>query len=476
VRLLVVIFFCSVALAADLEERLRQADVRIARRFSTLALKADKLGQRASARRIFERALVLDPKNRIARGKLGYKKSGGEWVRPSGVAIEIDAWEDSDPDRAAKLRDERGKLEQMRAREVLKLTGKWGTPETARPALLALLDNLPRMEAVHVALGHEKIGAVYVRHELTDFMRAMPQRMDRWTACRKPGVAELTGESIDLPGITMPSAVARIGTREVVAASTPEQSKNFAAHSACPQKFVRLLLGDDASIWDPSPVYFLSAIQYRDFIHARHADEKTRKQRVKYAVYRGKDCVAVRMMTFELALDLYAHNVGFFTASRTASPKKADGKRDTNRYAWFREGLGLLLSLELLDSAECWFSSSTESAGKAKPTLPLPANRTRASCLAYLRGQLLDGVLPPLREIWGNSLNNLDRVRALQAWSFVRFLALYDPPAFKRLPPALQEQGSGAQVERTTKALEKAFGKPAAELERLWRIYLLELS
>ncbi|MHC4846996.1 MAG: hypothetical protein ACYTEG_00900, partial [Planctomycetota bacterium] len=246
------------------------------------------------------------------------------------------------------------------------------------------------------------------------------------------------------PGDATSGSVARIGAREVVAASTPEQSKAFAAHSECPQKFARLLLGDDADIWDPSPVYFLSATQYRDFIYDRHG-KGARERRVKYAVYR-------------------------------ASPKKADGKRDTNRYAWFREGLGLLLSLELLDSAECWFSSSTESAGKAKPTLPLPANRTRASCLAYLRGQLLDGVLPPLREIWGNSLNNLDRVRALQAWSFVRFLALYDPPAFKRLPPALQEQGSGAQVERTTKALEKAFGKPAAELERLWRIYLLELS
>ncbi|MHC4850288.1 MAG: hypothetical protein ACYTEG_17830, partial [Planctomycetota bacterium] len=188
-RFLVVMALCSLALAADLEERLRQADVRIARRFSTLGLKAEKLGQRATARRLFERVLALDPKNRIARGKLGYKKSGGAWARSSRSAIEIDAWEDSDPERAAKLRDERGKLEQMRAREVLKLTGKWGTPESARPALLALLDSLPRMEAVHVALGHEKIGAVYVRHELTDFMRAMPQRMTKWKACREPGVA-----------------------------------------------------------------------------------------------------------------------------------------------------------------------------------------------------------------------------------------------------------------------------------------------
>ena len=377
-RILVVTALCSVALAADLGERLRQADVRIARRFSTLALKAEKLGQRATARRLFERVLALDPESRIARGKLGFKKTGGAWVRPSRSAIEIEAWEDTDPDRADKLRGERRNLEMVRAREVLKLTGKWGTPETTRPPLLALLDSLPRMEAVHVALGHEKIGAVHVRPELTDFVRALPQRMARWTACRKPGVAELTGIGIDFPGVAIPSAVARIGTREVVATSSPEQSKNFAAHSDCPQKLVRLLLGDDANIWDPSPVYFLSATQYRDFIHGRHADEKTRKQRVKYAVYRAKDCVAVRMMTFELALDLYAHNVGFFTASRTASPKKADGKRDTTRYAWFREGLGLLLSLELLDSAECWFSSGSESAGKAKPTLPLPAKRTRA--------------------------------------------------------------------------------------------------
>ena len=476
VRTLAFLALCSISFAADLDDRVHQADGRAARRLASLALRAQKDKQVATARRAFERVLVLDSENRIARGKLGFKKKSGEWVRASGAAIEIDAWVDTDPDRAARFRAESRKLELTRANDVLKQIERWGTPETARPHLLSLLDVLPRMEPVHVALGHEKVGDVYVRHELADFVRAMPQRMAKWQACRTPGVAELTGESIKFPGVDKPSALARIGEREVAAASTPEQSKAFAAQTECAQKFVRLLLGDGVNVWNPSCVYFLTAVQYRDFIYDRHADEQSRKQRVKYAVYRSKDCVAVRMASFELALDLYAHNVGFFTASRTASPKKADGKRDTTRYAWCREGLGLLLSLELLDSAECWFSSESESSGKAQPTLPVPTTRTRKSCLAYLRGQMLDGVLPPMREIFGNSLNNLDRVRALQAWSFLRFLALYDPAGFKRLPPALQEQASGAQADRAVRALEKAFAKPASELERLWRIYLLELS
>jgi len=476
VRILVLPVLCAVVLGADLEGRVHDASVRTARRITSVALKAEKQDQHATARRLFERAVALDPDNRIARGKLGFKKVKGAWTRDSATAAAVDAWDDTDPDRAAKLRAERGQLEEAHAQEILKLAEKWGTPETARSPLLALLDELPRMEAVHVALGHEKIGGVYVRPELTDFARALPQRLAAWSACRTPGIAEPTGKTLAFPGAGKPAAVARVGAREVAAASTREPSTQFAAQTECPQKFARLLLGADARIWDPSPVYFLPLKQYREFITSRHADEPTRERHLRYAVYRAKDCVVVRAASFALALDLYAHNVGYFTASNTSSPKREDGKPDTNRYAWWHEGLGLLLSLELLDTAETWFSSDRESTGKAKPTLPLPTTRTRASCLAYLRGQLLDGVLPPMREIWANSLNNLDRVRALQAWSFVRFLALYDPEAFRRLPAALQEQEKGAQVERAARALEKAFGKPADELERLWRVYLLELS
>ena len=475
-RKLVVLVLCSMAFGSEVDDRVRQADVRAARRMASLGLRALKEKQAAFGRRTLERVVALDPGNRIARGKLGFKKKKGEWVRPSGVEIEIAAWSDSDAARVSKLRAEMRKLEMARAQEIVKLVERYGSPETARPHLLSVLETLPRMEAIHVALGHEKIGGVYVRHELTDFARALPQRMAKWVACRTVGKAELSGKTMTFPGVAEPSAVARIGTREVVSDSTPEESQSYAAHTECAQRLVRLLLGEDAKVWDPSPVYFLTPIRYRDFIYDRHKDEATRKGRVKYAVYRAKDCVVVRVSTFENAIDVYAHNVGFFTASRTASPKKADGKPDTSRYAWFREGLGLMLSLELFDSAECWFSSEGESTGKAKPTLPVPETRTRKSCLAYLRGQMLDGTLPSMREIFGNSLNNLDRVRALQAWSFLRFLALYDPVGFRGLPAALQEQTSGAQADRALQAIQRAFGKPASALERLWRIYLLELT
>ena len=106
----------------------------------------------------------------------------------------------------------------------------------------------------------------------------------------------------------------------------------------------------------------------------------------------------------------------------------------------------------------------------------MPETRSRAVCLAYVRDQLYDGSLPPLREILGNSLNNLDRFRALEAWTYVRFLALLDPEAFRKLPAALRAQAEGSQADRSERALSAAYGKEAAELERLWRISLLELS
>jgi hypothetical protein len=140
------------------------------------------------------------------------------------------------------------------------------------------------------------------------------------------------------------------------------------------------------------------------------------------------------------------------------------------------EGYGLHLSLDLFDSAETWFVSGGESAGKTTTTLPLPARLTRAACLAHVRDQLYDGSLPPLREIVGNTLNNLDKTRALQAWTFVRFLALYDPEASRSLPGALRGRTEDSKVGRSEGALQEAFGIDVAQLDSLWQAYLLELA
>ena len=81
-----------------------------------------------------------------------------------------------------------------------------------------------------------------------------------------------------------------------------------------------------------------------------------------------------------------------------------------------------------------------------------------------------------MREVFGSSLNNLDRFRAIYAWTFVRFLALYDPDGFRAFPKALRAETEGAQADRALRAIEKAFGKKADVLLALWRAYLLELT
>jgi len=238
---------------------------------------------------------------------------------------------------------------------------------------------------------------------------------------------------------------------------------------------MRVLFGDDVDRWDKSPLYFLSRTAFKDYIHSRHSGKEARKRELRHDTYNAKDVLVIRMKKGEWALDLYAHSIAYWTMGKIASPLLADGKRDFSRYAWMKEGVGLLATLETYGTADSWFSSDKESTGKLQPSAPLPEKKSRAICLAYVRGQLYDGALPPLREIWGNSLNNLDRFRALYAWTFIRFLALYDPGGFAKLPAALKKQAEGSSADRSERALKEAFGAEPNELVRLWRIYMLEL-
>jgi len=468
---------CSVAVAGDeLEKRLAQADVRVSRRLVSLALRADKAKQQASARRLFERVLVLDPNNGIARGKLGFKKKSGSWERPSAVAVEVFNRKDSDVTRVAKFREERKKLEALRSKDYLKIAEKYGTPKTARTHLLALLAFDPHNPAIHNALGHEKIGDVFVRPELTDFVRAMPQRLAKWKACAEPVEAVKTGRSVMFPGMKFARSILKVGDREVASNLKLSQAIYIARRTESPHALLRVLFGDEAWGYDRPTVYFLNIAGYKDFIHWRLKSASARTAALRYSTYERKELLLVRMKsTLNKALDLYGHTVAFRTVGGLVSPMKADGKRDRNRYSWLKEALGVFVTLELLDSASSWFTSSAESTGKAAPSLPLPTTRSRDVCLAYIREQLYDGTLPPMREVLGSSLNNLDRFRAIYAWTFVRFLALYDPVGFRAFPAALREETEGAQADRTLRALEKSFGKKADELLRLCRAYLLEL-
>ncbi|MHC4955269.1 MAG: hypothetical protein ACYTGZ_15555 [Planctomycetota bacterium] len=480
VALLLLAFVASVAdgdTDSNLDRRVGQADARFARRFASLALRADKAKQRATARRLFQRVLALDPGNRIARGKLLFKKRKGSWERPSADTAAVERWADTDQKRADELREERNKLEQLRAKELLKLAAKYGTPETAKPHLLALLDFVPRMKEVRIALGHEIVGGRYVRPEMVAFARAMPERLAAWKKCAKPVDAFDTKKTVSFPGVKEAKPLLRVGERQVSSGYTRANTVYLARRTECSHAMLRHLFGESVERWDKSPLYFLSPRQFRQFVYARHRDASTRKRKLRFSTYQTKECAIIKVNgEFRFPLDLYAHSVGFRTMENIVSPKKADGKPDDSRYPWIKEGVGLLLTLEMLNSANSWFTSTRESTGKLQPSQPLPEKKTRANCLAYVRGQLYDGALPPLREIWGNSLNNLDRNRALHAWTFIRFIALYDPAGFRKLPAELKAQTEGAQADRTARALQKAFGVDANELVRLWRIYLLDFA
>jgi len=476
VSVVLLLLLGAAAEAAEPAERFARADRQAAGRFLSLALRADKLEQHATARRLFERLLELDPDHLTARKRLEYRRAEGTWTRTSADSAAVDRLANTDPKKVVSLRKERLKLEQRRATEVLRLAAKYATPADARPRIEALLAHVPRSEAVHRALGHERIGKLWVRPEMTAYARAAPGRVAAWEACRQPGDAYATKEVLSFPGLKEPKPVLRVEKRLVASGYTRGNTLYLARRTECAHTLMRLMLGDDVERWDGSPVYFLSPTQYEAFVRHRHKDAETRRNKLRYSFYKGGDCYAVRTHSFVRGLDLYAHSAGFWTIQALAGADKPGGGRDYDKYPWFKEGFALLLTLEIFDTAHSWFTSSDESVGKAQPTLPLPETRSRAVCLAYVRDQLYDGSLPPLREILGNSLNNLDRFRALEAWTYVRFLALLDPEAFRKLPAALRAQTEGAQADRSERALSAAYGKEAAELERLWRISLLELS
>jgi hypothetical protein len=370
-------------------------------------------------------------------------------------------------------------VEAWRAKEIVRICDRVGTPETSRARLQGLLKSVPRSPTVHLALGHDKVRDRYVRPELEAFFRAIPGRIESWAALRRPAEpVERSNLTLTVPGFFTNGPLFRYGDRHAGGSYSDKNCVFLVARMECAHKLMRHLFGERANRWDPSPVYFLTKKHYKAFVYGRHTDESERKYWMRHAGYRGEDCQAFRI-DFAGALDIYAHAAGYYTAARLSVPPNADdpedGKPQWGLYAWFKEGLGFLLTLELFDTADSSFVSRKESTGKIDDATP-PERKNRANCMAWVRSRLLAGSARSLRAVLGTSLNNLDRADSLQAWTFLRFLALYDPAGFRKLPEALRGQIRGAQVERAATALREAFGKDLAELERLWGIYVLELA
>jgi hypothetical protein len=188
----------------------------------------------------------------------------------------------------------------------------------------------------------------------------------------------------------------------------------------------------------------------------------------------------MRVRSIAAAIDLYTHAVGFYTGERLACPraKGPDGKEvvQDDAYAWFQEGLGYLLTLELWDSAGSRFSSFVESNVKQVSPLPRPDPATRDTLTSWVAATLLAGRGPALRDVLTRSLNGLDFLASMEAWTFLRFLALLDPEAFRRLPAALAAQLDGPWADRADRAFVATYGRGLDALEALWRAWLLEVA
>jgi len=307
--------------------------------------------------------------------------------------------------------------------------------------------------------------------------RTWPQRLAALDRCRNPSPVVDTQQTVRFPSVSGEFPLFKVGRRLVAVQFNRADAQYVASRTACAHALLRHLFGERIRTWDRPRVYFVTEEAYEAFIHSRHDDEATRKKKLRTTIYAADDCEVVLSRTRDGALDRYTHTIGGWTTWGITLPvpdRQNNGRAEG--YPWLFEGVGLFLTLQLHDTAETWLYSPTASTGKADPSRPLPRVMRQETCLAYMRDQLLAGALPPLRELWGNSLNNLDQFRALQSWTFVRFLALYDPNGFRDFPGELRKETKGPRVERAERAMERAFGKNPAELARLWRAYTLELS
>jgi len=265
------------------------------------------------------------------------------------------------------------------------------------------------------------------------------------------------------------------GGQEVVSTFTAEETQKIALELRRSYGFIGQLLGTKAEPWAPYRFCLLDAIAYRRMIYDRHDDPDEQAARLNFSSYECEDYVALMADTVPKAFDTVSHTVAYKTMQMMVAPGEEDS-RDLEAYAFMKEGFGYLVSLEMYDTALTYFHSGTESSGKLLAMTTPPSVNTRESVTRWLRENAMEGRTVPLPEVFGRSLNNLDFLISMQAWSFLRFLALYDDTAFRNFPLFLREKEKGAYATRVTESLKQSFGKDAAELERLWLAWLLEIE
>jgi hypothetical protein len=251
----------ATAQAHDLAGIVRKVEKRTVSNLLLLAKYAAQEDLQATARRIHERVLELDPENRIARARLGFRRVQDEWVREDGVSKEVAARKDGDAALGKKQQAAWERAEEKHLREVVRVCVKHGTLAQRRPILEPLLARLPRRTDLHEALGHVQVGDNYARPGMVEMVKLMPWRLQIWHN-RATGPVTVTRSDFAgrVPGLADEPVYYLADGSDV--ATTLEAGREIAVAVARTQAFLRLLLGDEARRWQPSPVLFLQAKPY----------------------------------------------------------------------------------------------------------------------------------------------------------------------------------------------------------------------
>ena len=449
----VLLLLAATAAAADPSTAIDKA---FASRIAAIGERALKEEQEATARRILERAIELDPDQPIARARLGYKRTFRGWTAAA-PAFGADRSGGAAARFLLELREEEDRRAQTYVRAGL---------ADHYPVLLA---RLPRNEELHKALGHEKVGSRYARPELAAAAKRYDAQRARWRELAAP-VSLGEHAPVQIPGCGERPGH-RVEERCVSGTLPPEEIVRAARTTHAAHAFLRELFGESVRTWDRPLVVFLAPANYSVCVRAACAPGPERDRWLRCGLMQEGEMAAFMAGDSEYAIDTYAHAVGIYSAAIWCVPENDEDRRS---YAWFREGLGYSAALALFGTGITWYRGD-ESSTKIPPTVPPPHGRSRAELLGWLQSQVLDGTIEPLRGVCGRTLNSLDLLMSLEAWSFVEFLAAYDPEALRDLPAALLAQEEGSFADRSNRALEACFGKGFAELEPLWRTFVLEI-
>ncbi len=449
-------------------------------RLLELARAAQAAGQAATARQLRERVLEVEPDHLRARLGLGFKRGKtGAWERTPERTAEFAAAADTDPAVAEEFARKAVEVERRWVVEQVRVCQKFAGEEQGREVLGRLLLRFPEDEGVRGALGHVRVHGRWTPPGLVGLAERFPEVRARWQALATRDVeAEQRERKIAVPGLAAELDVYPAGPRALATTDTPEIAAQYARGVLRTQSLLKALLGSGERDWDPKVVLFLAPEAFDLMVRALHPGPEQADFYLRYDNYEHKEFYAIRSYEPLGAMERYAHGAGHLTAFERSAPPVTDGggARDAEAYAWWREGVGYLVSFEVTDRGYLQFVSIEESSAKRVFTREVPETKTRAACLAWLREQVAAGTAYPLEEVCGMRLNALDFCASFQAWSFVRLLAAWDADAFQRLAESLRATEPGSTLERSDRALKACFGRGVEEWAPLWRDFVLEVD